>query len=183
MRTWRRRARIPPLPTEKEIRTDILLFQYAKDITVSGATFAFDVPPGFDVSISSAANQTFTVGASTPVTASAISVTDLVGGSVTAANDIRIRIPAGFPLRWDASVLSGLSRGSAAAKVDPVIASYEDLDQTLVLDVTSSFTVGDQIVISGLQFEGFLHPAAADSLELEVENDGSPRPSTTRRSR
>lgn len=161
------------VPLEREIRTDILLFQYAKDVTSAARTFAFAVPPAFDVSISSASNQSFTVGAATPVSPATINVTDLLGGSITSADDIRIRIPAGFPLRWDASVVSASLAGSAVGKVDPTIKAYENLDQTLVLDVVANFIAGDQIVISGLGLEGFLHPAPADYLELEVDDDGS----------
>jgi outer membrane protein assembly factor BamB len=160
-------------PTEKEIRTDILLFQYTKDISAAAQTFSFGVPPPFDVSISSASNQSFVVGTTTPVSPATINVTDLLGGSITAADDIRIRIPSGFPLRWDASVASASLAGAAAGKVNPTIKAYEDLEQTLVLDVVASFAVGDQLVISGLGFEGFLHPAPAGYLELEVDDDGS----------
>ncbi len=42
-----------------------------------------------------------------------------------------------------------------------------------MLDVVASFVAGDQLLISGLGFEGFLHPAPAAYLELEVEDDGS----------
>ncbi len=160
-------------PVEKEIRTDILLFQYAKDVTSAARTFSFGVPPAFDVSISSGVNQSFPVGTPIPVSPAPIAVTDLLGGSITPADDIRIRIPAVFPLRWDASVLSASLAGSAAAKVNPTLKPYEDLDQTLVLDVVATFTAGDQLLISGLGLEGFLHPAAADNLELEVDDDGS----------
>ncbi len=160
-------------PREKEIRTDILLFQYQKDIAAAAQTFSFDVPPAYDVSLSSASNQTFAVGAATPVSPVAFTITDLLGGSITAANDIRIRIPAGFPLRWDSSVASASLAGSAAPKVNPTILAYEDLDKTLVLNVVTSFAPGDQLIVSGLGLEGFLHPAAADNLELEVDGDGS----------
>ncbi len=54
-------------PTEKEIRTDILLFQYAADVAASAQTFVFGTPPEFDVTISSASNQSFVVGSPTPV--------------------------------------------------------------------------------------------------------------------
>jgi outer membrane protein assembly factor BamB len=160
-------------PEEREIRTDILLFQYAKDVAFAGATFELGAPLGIDVTISSVVNQSFVVGEAVPVSAAAITITDVGGGIVTPAGDIRIRIPAGFPLRWDAAVSSVSLGGSAAGKVDPLIQAYEDLDQTLVLAVTASFAAGDRLVVSGLQFEGFLHPAPADSLELEVEDDGS----------
>ena len=56
-------------PTEKEIRTDILLFQYAGDVAASAQTFVFGAPPAFEVSISSASNQSFVVGTATPVSA------------------------------------------------------------------------------------------------------------------
>jgi outer membrane protein assembly factor BamB len=160
-------------PREKEIRTDLLLFQYQKDVAAAAQTFTFQVPPAYDVSISSASNQTFPVGAATPLSPVSITVSDLLGGSITAADDIRIRIPAGLPIRWDSSIASASLAGGAAAKVNPTILAYEDMDKTLVLNVVTDFAAGEQLAIAGLGLEGFLHPASPDNLELEVDNDGS----------
>jgi outer membrane protein assembly factor BamB len=160
------------LPIEQQVKTDILLFQYCADVTTSSQTFAFGLPPAADVSISSATNQAFPVGAPTPAPAATITITDVYGGSVTAANDLRIRIPAGFPMRWDTAVLNAGLGGSAAAKVLPTLKPYEDLGQTLVLEVIAPFAPGDQLVVSNLRFFGFTNPAPADNLELETANTG-----------
>jgi outer membrane protein assembly factor BamB len=39
--------------------------------------------------------------------------------------------------------------------------------------VVGSFAPGEQLVVSGLGLEGFLHPAPASYLELEIDDDGS----------
>lgn len=174
LRTYLTLGSYATAPVEALIKTDILLFQYQGDVTASARTFDFTLPmPPLEVSISSATNQSFTVGAATPVLAAAMTITDVLGGFITSANDIRIRIPAGLPLRWDTSLGSASLSGSAAAKVNPAIKAFEDFDQTLVLDVVTNFAPGDQLVVSDLQFFGFLHPAPADSLELEIGDDGS----------
>jgi outer membrane protein assembly factor BamB len=159
-------------PVEQEMRTDILLFQYGADVAAASQIFAFGLPPAVDVSISSGANQTFPVGSAAPVPASNVVITDVYGASITPANDIRIRIPAGFPVRWDTAVLAAGLGGSAAPKVLPTLKPYEDFGQTLVLDVVTPFAPGDQLVVSNLRFFGFTNPAPADNLELETSNTG-----------
>ena len=68
---------------------------------------ADDILASGRVSISSANNQSFVVGFGTTLTAT-ITVTDDLLPTITAANDIRLRIPAGFPMRWDPA-FAGLS--------------------------------------------------------------------------
>ena len=68
-------------------------------------------------------------------TISAITVVDSATPTITAANDIRIRIPAGFNMSWDTSDITAIIGGTASAKVSTTV-SYEDSDKTLVLDVT-----------------------------------------------
>ena len=101
--------------------------------------------------LSSAANQTFTV--TDPATAiSTITVTDdVTNAQITAANDIRIRIPSGFNMTWDPSDTTAVIGGAASTKVSTTV-SYEDTNGTLVLDVTSDFAPSDQITVSGLNF-------------------------------
>ena len=132
-----------------------------------GAVAAVGVP-----SISSAANQSFTVG--TPLTAAAnITVTDdVVAPAITAGGDIRIRIPAGFNMRWDATMVGVTLAGTALGKVLPDVV-YEDLDRTVVLNVVTDFAPGDQIQIGDLQIMSFTAPSPLDNLELEITNDGS----------
>jgi uncharacterized repeat protein (TIGR01451 family) len=120
--------------------------------------------------ISSAANQTFLVG--NPATLmSAISVTDGATATITAANDIRVHIPAGFNMTWDASVTTATIAGGAAARVSPTV-SYANGNRTLILNVTSNFLNGNQVIVSGLRFTSFSGASAIAHLILEVGNNG-----------
>jgi hypothetical protein len=122
--------------------------------------------------ISSGANQTFTVGDSTTAI-SPITVTDHGQTPViTAVDDIRIRIPAGFNMDWDIFDTIATITGSAAAKVSTTV-SYEDSDKTLVIDVTSDFAASDAITISGLSFTSFSAASSSDYLDLDVNNDAT----------
>ena len=127
--------------------------------------------PSFWASISSSGVQSFVVGAS-PTPALTITVMEDVGcGNVTAANDIRIRIPAGFNMRWDTSVTSVTLNGTAAARVDTSIKAYEDGGKTVVLDVMSDFFGIENLIVDGLQFVSFTAPSPLDNLQLETGND------------
>jgi hypothetical protein len=122
--------------------------------------------------ISSGDNQTFTVG--DPTTAiSAITVTDHGQTPViTAANDIRVRIPAAFNMDWDIFDTVATISGSGAAKVSTTV-SYEDSDKTLVIDVTSDFAASDTITISDLSFTDFTATSSTDYLDLDIDNDAA----------
>jgi len=121
--------------------------------------------------ISSAAGQTFTVGDSATAV-SAITVTDDSNTStITAANNIRIRLPSGFNMSWDTSDITATIGGGASGKVSTTV-SYEDSNQTLVVNVTTDFAAGDQITVSDLSFSSFSAASSPDNLELEVKNDG-----------
>jgi photosystem II stability/assembly factor-like uncharacterized protein len=123
------------------------------------------------LSTSSAANQVFTVG--DPDTAiSTITVTDNgASATITAANDIRIRIPATFNMTWDTADTTAVIGGGAAAKVSATV-SYPD-SRTLLVDVTSDFAAADSITISGLSFSSFSAVSSADNLELDTNNDAA----------
>ena len=124
-----------------------------------------------DISISSAASQTFAVG--DPVTTAAIiTITESVRTAIiTKKNDLRIRIPAGFNMTWDTSVTSITVGGAAAGKVKTQLRAYEDADRTAVIDVSANFALGDQVTVDGLTFRSFVAPSPLDNLELEVGND------------
>ena len=122
--------------------------------------------------LSSAADQTFNQG-DPPMLASAVTVTEHAAGpSITAANDIRIRIPATFNATWDAGVTTITVGGGAAGKVSATLAAYEDGDRTAVVNVTSDFAAGDVLIITGLRFTNFTAASAADNLELVVAGSG-----------
>ena len=121
--------------------------------------------------ILSAASQVFTVN--DPTTASSLLTITEDGATptITDANNLRIRIPAGFNMTFDPTVLAVTVGGSASAKVSATLLAYEDGNQTAVLDVTTDFAVADQITVSGLAFTSFSAISAPDNLELEVGND------------
>ena len=73
-----------------------------------------------------------------PTLTEAFYITDASVASITATNDLRIRVPASLDMAWDSTVTSVSVTGTGAAKVGTAV-SYEDADKTLVLDVTSSF--------------------------------------------
>src|SRR6185295_6031655 len=115
--------------------------------------------------ISSAANQTFAAGAAA-TNISTITVTDnATAATITAANDIRIRIPASFNMTWNTAVTTATIGGGASAKVSTTV-SYEDAGKTLVLNVTTNFATNNQITVAGLQFMNFTAASAADFLQL-----------------
>src|SRR6266542_3937072 len=120
--------------------------------------------------MASAANQSFVVGQAA-MPPSAITVTDAGVPAITAAQDLRIRIPATFNMTWNTGLTTATITGSAAGKVATAV-SYEDGGKTLVLDVTTDFVGADQIVVSGLQYQSFTAPAAVDNLELVVSGAG-----------
>src|SRR5438128_2224189 len=120
--------------------------------------------------MASAVNQSFVV-AQPPTATAAITVTDAATPTVTAAGDLRIRIPATFNLTWNTALTTATLTGTGASKVAPTV-SYEDGGKTLVLDVTTDFAGNDQLVVSGLQYMSFTAPSAADNLELVVSGSG-----------
>lgn len=126
------------------------------------------VPP----TMASAANQVFVVGDS-PTTAADITIQDN-GAVIDATTDIRIRIPAGFNMTWDTSVLSFAAGGTASLKVNASNVGYEDGGKTAVIDVISDMSVQDSLIISGLKFANFTAGGTpVDNLEMEVKNDGT----------
>src|SRR6266545_3587727 len=143
----------------------------------AGKTLVINVTTSFSgndqivaATISSAANQTFVVGqAATAI--SAITVTDAATALITAANDIRIRIPASFIMTWNTAITTATITGTGATKVSTTV-SYEDAGKTLVVNVTSNFAGADQIVVSGPQYSGFTAPSASDRLQLVLSGSG-----------
>jgi hypothetical protein len=122
-------------------------------------------------SFTSAANQTFNVGGPPTLASTLYLNDDPAYPTITAANDIRLRIPAGFNMRWDTSVATVFLGGPAAARLGATVKAYEDSDRTVVLEVLTDFVAGDSVTVDNLRFWSFTAPSAADNLELEVEND------------
>lgn len=122
--------------------------------------------------MSSAANQIFATGSSVQVASTITISEDPLTTTITALEDIRIRIPADFHMRWDETVTMVALGGSASSRVALNVKAYEDFGETVVLDVLADFLSGENLVVSGLRFLSFTAPSPPDYLELEVENDG-----------
>jgi len=125
--------------------------------------------------ISSGSLQVFQVG--DPVTnANAITITDGNPARITSAGSIRLKIPAGFNMIWDTSIVSatvtGTAQGAGHIAAAPAV-TYEDANQTAVIPVLSTFGAAQTAVISGLRFTNFTAPSTPNSLQLEVNNLGT----------
>ncbi len=121
------------------------------------------------VSISSAANQLFHVN--DPATAiSPITVTDVTGGNIKQNRDIRLIIPAGFGMTWDATVTTATITGTAAAKVTTAV-TYSNANMTVTINVTNTFNAGEYVVISGLRFTSFTAVSAVNNLSVDLKNN------------
>ncbi|MBI4577261.1 MAG: hypothetical protein HY722_13465, partial [Planctomycetes bacterium] len=94
------------------------------------------------------------------------------GTVISAANDVRIRIPSTFNMSWDTGLTTATIGGAASAKVSTSV-TYEDVNKTLVLDITSDLAAGDVFTVDALEFTGFSAVSSADYLELEALNDGN----------
>lgn len=122
-------------------------------------------------SISSAANQTFQVGDPTTAASTITIAEDASYQTITDTDDLRVRIPSGLDMIWDTLQATIVVGGNASTKVSTTV-SYEDAGKTAVIDVTTSFAATDTITVDSLKFMDFGSVSAADSLELEVKNDG-----------
>lgn len=125
------------------------------------------------VVMESAADQSFTVGdAATAIsTVRVTQVYGLTGAGINTTDDIRVTIPSGLSMVWDSSDTSATIAGGASAKVSATV-SYENSDKTLVVAVSSDFSDGDSITLSGLSFKTFTS-SASDQLDLEIDNAGT----------
>jgi hypothetical protein len=124
--------------------------------------------------ISSAADQMFSLGQAT-TTISTITITAGAGsGAITIADDIRISIATGtVDMHFDTNDTTATYGGTASGKVNTAV-SYEGGGSVLVIPVTSDFTGGDTLTISGLSFAQFnATNSAATALSLDTNNDGS----------
>jgi hypothetical protein len=123
-------------------------------ISIVGISIAPLVTYSASVSLSSAANQTFGYTQAT-TTMSTITITNTSGSSITAANDIRIRIAStSVNMKWDTTDTTATFGGTASGKVaNPV--TYENSSTTLVIPVSNDFGAGDTLTIDGLSFSQF----------------------------
>ena len=132
---------------------------------------ALHLPPR--PTLSSASDEEFGLG-SPPRPAAPITIAeDRLITTITAVNDLRIRIPSGFNMEWDTSVTTVILGGSAAANLSATVLGYEDTNKTVVLDVTADLSGGDVVTVSGLGFFNFTALSPADNLELDIDDDGT----------
>jgi len=129
--------------------------------------------------ISSAANQTF--GTLDPATAaSVITITDdATTPRIRNGFDIRVRIPAGFNMDFDTTIVPTLAipptgPGSGTGTINPT-ATYPN-SKTMLITVLNSFSAGQRVTITGAVFQNFSAASPLDNLELEVNNAGLPIP-------
>lgn len=120
------------------------------------------------VTLTSATSQTFVIDdAATSIASTTISDSPSTA-RFTAANDIRVRIPAGLNLEWDASTTVATLGGSAASKASTTV-SYENSNKTLVINVITNFAAGDTIEFSGLKYRNFTAASASSSRTLRAD--------------
>ena len=125
-----------------------------------------------DATISSNANQIFIFNSAT-TSIEAITITEHDFLKIDPSNDIRIRIATtSVNMRWDTTDTLATITGTALAKVNATV-SYEDNGATLLIDVSSDFASGEDIVISDLSFVDFNTVNAASQGSLELYLDGS----------
>lgn len=153
--------RTPLWPTRHELRAALLALGVALACMPGRA--------GAQVTISSAANQLFHVNdASTTI--SPITVTDVGGGNIKANRDIRLIIPAGFNMRWDATVTTATLTGTAAGRCSAAV-TYTNGNLTVTINVNSAFQAGEFVVISGLAFTNFTATSAVNHLSVDLKNN------------
>lgn len=104
--------------------------------------------------LSSAANQIFSFGAAT-TTLSTLTITDQSTPSITAANDLRIKISTStVRMLFDTTDTSATLGGTASGKVSGTV-SYEGGGSVLVVPVDTDFNASDTLTIGGLSFTQF----------------------------
>lgn len=127
---------------------------------------------GGGVSLASAGDQVLP-RTTNAVAASTLTVTAAGVPSITAAGDIRVSVPAGITMTWDADVAAPAFGGSAAGKVGAAV-TYENGGRTLVVDATADFLAGDSLTLDGLAFEAIQSFGPSGRLTLDIQNDGIP---------
>jgi len=121
------------------------------------------------VSMSSASNQLFHVN-DPSTTAATITVTDVTGGNIKFNRDIRLIIPTGFNMTWDATVANVTLGGTAAARCATAV-TYGNGNLTVTINVLTTFLAGEFVTISGLQFTNFTATSATSNLSVDLKNN------------
>ncbi|MFH1546359.1 MAG: S-layer homology domain-containing protein [Patescibacteria group bacterium] len=147
-------------------------------IFLAVAIFFFVAAPALAApTISSEADQSFSQYQNIEQVRDITITDDSAAPQITASGDIRIRIPASFPVIWDDRVSSVTLTGSAVDSgkfnSSTVAVSYEDSDKTAVIEVSADFAAGESVKVAGLFVEGFYWSDANAKLELVLESGGS----------
>ena len=131
-------------------------------------TFQADLPP----SISSASNLTYYSNQAAPINLPTITISDSGTANITAANDIRIRIPSSLQAEFLTSVTTPtLTVGGTGGGAVNATVSYPT-SKTLLIDVTANFAVTNTLTIGGatpLQFNAATDAPSSGRLELSVD--------------
>ena len=98
-----------------------------------------------------------------------ITITDTNPAEITAANDIKIKIPAAVHAIWDTTVTTITPGGAAAAKIDAAV-TYTGTD-TVNITVNTNFANSDVVTIAGLKLIGTATTSTVATLQYAI--DGS----------
>jgi hypothetical protein len=147
-------------------------------VSVGGSIASTDTNPksiGQPIITSTPPNQAFGLGDASTL-ANKITIADdpvtprLLGGA-----EVRIRIPNGFPMTWDNTVVPSpvfTVAGSGTLGTFATAAQYyytnPQGDQVLRIPITGSFSANQTFQISNVRFQSFTAVHAATNLELEV---------------
>ncbi len=103
--------------------------------------------------------------------AATLTLTDVAGGAVQIGNNLTLAFGSPLNLKWDISEL-GAYGGTAAGKVGP--AGLDNDDTHLVIPVYTTFSAGDSLTLSGLQFAGvpFCPQYTPGRIILDFDDDG-----------
>jgi hypothetical protein len=103
-----------------------------------------------------------------------ITITDGTSAVITAANDVRIRIPTATGMRWDATDTAVTIGGTASAKVNaamPISFTTSPTETVVRVNVDANLSAGQTITVTGLTLTAPTSVSTADKLELVT--DGS----------
>lgn len=139
--------------------------------TISYSSIAEVTTASTPPSISIADNQVFDYNTAT-TSFETITITD-TQGAITAAGDLRISLASttvGF--KWDTTDTTASFGGTASAKASNPV-SFENASTTLVVPISSDFTAGQTLTISGLAFAEFPGVLASSSPYIGYNDSGS----------
>ncbi len=123
------------------------------------------------VALSSTDNQTFYYGDAT-TTISTITITEAGSPSITAANDIRIKIAtSSVGMLWATDDTTATFGGTASGKVSNPV-TFEGNGSVLVIPVDSDFSANDTLTIADLSFAQFTGTTSSPVNALSLYTGG-----------